>query len=119
MLQPGEQPRQPKWGHLDQTTNGPSNVFGSSGADSLDEAVAIVTSKIQKAGDLEARMTRIGLHPIGAPAGSAATDVLRLRIDDSVLGPTAGQIAQVQSFLGDRQLDRVVDIVALFEDVVA
>jgi hypothetical protein len=117
MLLPGEIPRLPRWGSLDQTTDGPTNVWGSAGADSLNEAVAIVGSKIQKAGDLDARMTRIGLRPRGAPSGASPVDVLRLDVADSVLGLTGTQIAQVRSFLGGAQLDRVVDIVAMFEDV--
>ncbi|HVX97247.1 MAG TPA: hypothetical protein VHK47_20190 [Polyangia bacterium] len=116
MLRPGERPRLPYWAHVSQSTDGPTNVYGDAGGDNLDEVLAIVRSKVQKAADMEAKATTINLRPVGVAAGSHAAEVVRLAVEDRFLGLTDAQVARIGKLLGDSALTRCVELRVSFEN---
>jgi hypothetical protein len=102
---------------VDQTTTGTTNVFGSSGADTADEALADIASRVLRAGDADAVETTIKIRPVGVPAGALPVRVIDLVDVDGVLGLDALHTARVRAALGSAETGpgSVLQLIARFE----
>lgn len=102
---------------MEQTTKGRTNIFGSGGADTFEEAMENIVSRVRRAGEVYAKETTINVCPVGTPAAATPVRVIELNQIDGLLGLDGPQVARVRAAIGcgDAGPDGVVRLVMKFD----
>jgi hypothetical protein len=118
MVQPGEAPRLPHWGHIGYDSK-PDSFHGGLGADTPEEARAQIVEYIRRCGTghLRVREARICIWPVGGSMHDPPERTIRYEKLDPDWPLTDDQIASLGARLASGSGASRIDILVTFEEV--